>query len=371
MAALAAAGGAGPSAYWYLTRGTGAVALILLTFSVALGVANVRGAQTASVPRFAFQAVHRSASLLAVVFVFIHVVTTLLDGYAPIRPIDAIVPFGAAYRPLWLGFGALAFDLLLALVLTSVLRRRLGHRAWRATHWVAYACWPLALLHGLGAGSDAKAGWMLVLSGACMIVVSAAVLARAASERSDHVGARATAVLASVLLPLGLVVWLPSGPLSAGWARKAGTPAALLTASVGRAQPAAAGATAAATATATTTFAAEVSGTVREYPLQPGVTRIELALVAAGQQLSALRIRIDGEPLAGGGVEMSGSRVTLGTPSDQVIYDGRILALRGTTITAVVRNEHGDRLEVLAELQINASSASASGTMSIRPDGHA
>jgi methionine sulfoxide reductase heme-binding subunit len=153
---VAAAAAAGPSAYWYLTRGTGAVALILLTSSVALGVANVRRTHTEYVPRFVFDAVHRSASLLAVTFVVVHVPTSLLDGYAPIRVVDVVVPFASGYRPLWLGLGAVAFDLLIAVALTSVLRGRFGHRALRATHWLAYASWPVALLHGLGTGTDAK-----------------------------------------------------------------------------------------------------------------------------------------------------------------------------------------------------------------------
>ena len=70
------------------------------------------------------------------------------------RLVDVVVPFVGAYRPFWLGLGALALDLLAALIVTSLLRARIGLRAWRAVHWVAYACWPVALVHGLGTGSD-------------------------------------------------------------------------------------------------------------------------------------------------------------------------------------------------------------------------
>ena len=62
---------------------------------------------------------HRNASLLAVVFLCIHIGTTLLDSYVPIRVINVFVPFGSAYKPLWLGFGAIAFDLLMAVAITS------------------------------------------------------------------------------------------------------------------------------------------------------------------------------------------------------------------------------------------------------------
>lgn len=172
------------TAYWYLTRGTGVVALILLTITTALGVANVRRLHTKRIPRFVIDAVHRNVALLSVAFVFLHVATTLLDGYVPIRLIDAVVPFTSAYRPFWLGLGALSLDLLVAVVITSVLRRRFGYRAWRATHWAAYASWPVALLHSVGIGTDAGSGWMLIIVVTCVAVVGVAALWRLAGGRS-------------------------------------------------------------------------------------------------------------------------------------------------------------------------------------------
>jgi methionine sulfoxide reductase heme-binding subunit len=132
----------GAAAYWYLMRGTGIVALILLTLSVGLGVANVRRVRTRRMPRFVLDAVHRNTSLLAVVFVLVHIATALLDTDASLRLLDVVIPFGSTYRPLWVGLGAVSFDLLVAVVITSLLRRRLGYRAWRATHWAAYASSP-------------------------------------------------------------------------------------------------------------------------------------------------------------------------------------------------------------------------------------
>jgi DMSO/TMAO reductase YedYZ heme-binding membrane subunit len=143
-------------AYWYLTRGSGVVALVLLTASVALGIGVTLRARPARLPRFAVVAVHRSASLLALAFVCVHVLTTVLDSYTPIALGDAFVPFASSYRPIWLGLGAVAFDVLLAVVATSLLRGRLSPSLWRGVHWLAYACWPLALVHALGTGSDAS-----------------------------------------------------------------------------------------------------------------------------------------------------------------------------------------------------------------------
>jgi sulfoxide reductase heme-binding subunit YedZ len=357
----------GPSAYWYLTRGTGTIALILLTLSVALGVANVRRLHAPGVPRFVIDAVHRNVSLLAMAFLVVHIVTSLLDSFAPIRLIDVIVPFASAYRPLWLGFGAVAFDLLLAVLITSLLRRRFGYRAWRATHWAAYACWPFALLHGLGTGSDTKAGWMLVIVGGCVIVMTVAVVARATAGWPDHATARLAALAASALVPLGLLVWLPSGPLAAGWAKRAGTPATLLAAATVSSAGTSTGGSSGGvpSASAPSAFNAQVSGTVQQGPLGDGLVGVDINLSVASQRLSVLRIRLQGQPLDGGGIEMSSSDVTLGTGATE--YRGQVTALEGTNIQARVRDASGNGLTLVARLQINEETGAAAGSLSASP----
>lgn len=221
-------GAVGPSAYWYLTRSTGAVALVLLTLSVALGVVDVSRFSSERWPRFVLGSLHRNVSLLAVAFLLVHILTAVLDSFAPISLIDAIVPFGGSYRPFWLGLGAIAFDLLLAVALTSMVRRRLGYGAWRATHWLAYACWPIALLHGLGTGSDVKSTWLLALNIACLGVVALAVGVRAIAGWPDHARVRGAVLGATAIFAVFLVLWLPGGPLGHGWASRSGTPTSLL-----------------------------------------------------------------------------------------------------------------------------------------------
>src|SRR5712691_11661434 len=166
-------------AVWYLTRGTGAVSLVLLTAVTVLGILNALRWRPAFTPRFVVQRIHRNLSMLAVVFIAIHIATAVIDGFAPIRWLDAVVPFRSAYRPLWLGLGAVAFDLLIAVAVTSLIRARLGYRAWRAVHWTSYALWGLAIFHGLGIGSDSKQPWMLGLVIASVVSVVAAAVWRA------------------------------------------------------------------------------------------------------------------------------------------------------------------------------------------------
>ena len=161
-------------AVWYLMRGSGVVSLILLTASFVLGITTAVRWATARWPRFVVEGLHKNVSLLAVVFLGVHIVTAVLDGYVPIRWVDTVVPFASKYQPLWIGLGALAFDMLVAVILTSLLRVRLGHRVWRATHWLAYACWPVAVVHGLGVGSDSGQPWMQVID---LVAVAAVVSA--------------------------------------------------------------------------------------------------------------------------------------------------------------------------------------------------
>jgi methionine sulfoxide reductase heme-binding subunit len=224
----------GPSAYWYLTRASGAVALILLTVSVVLGIAVTGRLRARGVPRFMIDGLHRTVSLLAVAFLIVHIITAVLDSFASISLTDAVIPFAGSYRPLWLGLGALAFDLLLAVAITSLVRVRLGQAAWRGVHWPAYACWPLAVLHGFGTGSDARQAWMLAIDVGCILAVLVAVAARVAIGWPDNPRLRLGALGAAAAFALGLVIWLPGGPLARGWAKRAGTPRSLLSSGRGR-----------------------------------------------------------------------------------------------------------------------------------------
>ena len=172
-------------ALWYLGRGSGVVALGLLTMVIALGIATRSGRVVLGLPRFALTAIHRSASLLAVLFLVIHVGTLLFDPYAELNLINLVIPFTSTYRSLWVGLGAVGLDLIAALVITSLLRDRIGPRVWRIVHWSAYACWPVALTHALGAGTDGAQLWLRVFAGVCSAVVAASIGWRLSSRFTE------------------------------------------------------------------------------------------------------------------------------------------------------------------------------------------
>lgn len=363
MTILAAAG---PSAYWYLTRATGAVALVLLTLSVLLGILDsLRFSVAPRWPRFAIDALHRDVSLLVLVLLVAHIVTSVLDGFAPIKLLDAVIPFGSRYRPLWMGLGALSFDFLIALAVTSVLRRRFGYRAWRTIHWLAYASWPVAVAHGLGTGTDTKASWMLALTIACLAAVLIAVWVRIIRSGPQFDGLRVPALALSIATPLALAIFTVAGPLQRGWAKRAGTPANLLpkasfVSSGGQVtqQPG--------TRTLDHSFSAALAGTATQTRA-PGGAIIELALRVSGSVHGMLRVRVGGTPLVDGGLSMTGSQVDLiadGVPS---VMQGEIFSLQGEDFLARVADASGNQLDLHATLDIDNDSNRVTGTLSGTP----
>jgi Ferric reductase like transmembrane component len=210
---------------WYITRATGVVALVLLTAGMALGLLTAVRFEGRHWPRFITIGLHRNMSLLALAFTAAHVLTTILDNFVPIDLQDAFVPFISPYRPLWLGFGAIALDLLIALTVTSLLRARLGLRTWRLVHWTAYLCWPFAVLHGLGTGSDTRTRWVLVVTLLCVAAVAGLTGWRLANGWPAHPGVRVAGAIALVAVLIGGGAWLVSGPLRPGWSLHAGLPA--------------------------------------------------------------------------------------------------------------------------------------------------
>jgi predicted ferric reductase len=167
-----------PKFVWYLMRGSGFVALALLTLTVGLGVVGVNRWKTGRWPRLVTAGLHRNLSLLALCFLALHVLTATLDSWVGLGWLGSVVPFVSSYRPLWVGLGVLAGDLLLAVMATSLLRRHLRHRTWRLVHWGAWAMWPLAIVHALGSGTDATAPW-----GLAAVLASIALVAAAAGWR--------------------------------------------------------------------------------------------------------------------------------------------------------------------------------------------
>jgi sulfoxide reductase heme-binding subunit YedZ len=344
---------------WYATRGTGIVSLVLLTAIVVLGIAGSQRLRSDRWTRFLVVGLHRNLTMLALVFLAVHIGTSVLDSYAPIRLVDAIVPFVSAYRPVWLGLGAVAFDLLLALTVTSLLRARIGYRSWRVLHWLAYVSWPVALVHALGTGSDARVSWLQGLAIVTTLCVAAAVLVRVRTATGASAPRLAAAALV-LLVPLGILVWYRTGPGGNGWAARAGTPTSLLApkavAKVRRTTPA---------ALPSPPFTAQLSGSLSQA--QQTDTQLVLLNIrgnTTGGARGVLWVRLQGAPTGGGGVQMTASGASYGPPSSPNAYVGKIVQLNGTQMVLELSSSTGTTIDLTVDLQIDSATQHISGTVS-------
>ena len=163
------------TALWDLGRGSGVAALVAFTISIVLGIVTRSGRDALGLGRFGLNEVHRTAALTGVGLVAVHLGTLLFDPYAQLRVIDLVFPFLGSYRPLWLGLGTLAVDLLAVITVVSLLREKVGPRVFKAVHWATYALWPVALVHALGTGTDAATVWLDSVALACVAAVAAAL----------------------------------------------------------------------------------------------------------------------------------------------------------------------------------------------------
>ncbi len=314
-----------PMALWYLARGSGLVLLGVLTVNLVLGILIQGGWHPERWPRFAVQGLHRNFALLAVVLLAIHVVTIELDPYVPVGWWAVLIPFVSPYRPIWLGLGTLSLDLLAAVVVTSLLRAHLRPGLWRLTHWLAYLSWPVALLHSLGTGTDSRLGWVFVYEMICLGAVVATLKVRLARASSQDLYTRVVAMLATAAVPVAVLIWSTTGPLQAGWAKKAGTPTAVIASGTGShsASPG--------------LFTASFTGTLASSATGSG----QLATIAGtvlGGPGGSLRVLLQGKATSDGGLSMSGGSATFQPGSGGAAYQGSLVGVSGSMLELAMRS---------------------------------
>ena len=186
--------------YWYVGRGSGIVAYLLLTVVVVLGIALSRRWHGASWPRFVVFEAHRWATITFYLFVAVHVAFLLLDPFFGLTPVDVAVPFLNHYRPLWFGLGIIAAELAVAVGASFWVRDRIGYRAWHALHGLAYPIFIASLLHGVGAGTDTGTWWASLLYGISTCAVVAATVWRMVRPLRARVALMTASVVAVAVL---------------------------------------------------------------------------------------------------------------------------------------------------------------------------
>lgn len=180
--------------FWYVARSGGLIAWALMTASVILGIA--MGARLVKAPTPAWQTdLHRFLGALSVVFVGVHVGGLVADSYVHFSWLEVLVPFASSWKTLAVANGVVAMYLLVAVEITSLLRRYLSRQLWKAVHFASYPLFALTTLHAVTAGTDTRSTVMAWALATMLIVVGALTIARlhAAEEKAARKFERAVA----------------------------------------------------------------------------------------------------------------------------------------------------------------------------------
>jgi sulfoxide reductase heme-binding subunit YedZ len=148
---------------WELIRASGLVAYVLLSLATAIGIAvRVRALDWLVKRAWVFET-HQLTSFLALAFTALHVVLLLGNGHVPLGVWEILLPGASSWRPFASALGTIGLYLLALLVFSSYVRALIGQKAWRAIHYSAFLAWVVALVHGIGAGSDSTVPWVQYL----------------------------------------------------------------------------------------------------------------------------------------------------------------------------------------------------------------
>lgn len=151
-----------PSQYgwWLAARASGLTALALITLSVGIGLTMAGGVSRRPGLKRSLMAVHEHAALIAFVAICIHALTLMGDQWLRPGLSGITVPFAMSYRPAFTGLGIIAGYLSALLGLSFYARRRIGTKLWRKLHRFTIVAYGLAVVHTLGAGTDASTPWL-------------------------------------------------------------------------------------------------------------------------------------------------------------------------------------------------------------------
>ncbi|GGB34811.1 hypothetical protein GCM10011492_26840 [Flexivirga endophytica] len=169
---------------WYVSRATGVISIVLMTTVMVLGMFLSGARRSVGSRTTIVQSVHRSLALGMLVFLVLHIATAIIDTYVHINVVAAVLPFASSYRRFAVGLGALGADIVAAVVVTSLLRRRISERVWRLVHRSSFVMWPLTLWHGISMSTGNEPLLRFTTIG-CGVIGTAAVLWRLAGTHHD------------------------------------------------------------------------------------------------------------------------------------------------------------------------------------------
>jgi hypothetical protein len=331
---------------WDVARAGGFVSYGLVTLAVSLGLVLRNRWQTRRWPRLVTNELHGYVSLLALVFIAVHVTAVAVDPFTRFGLAAVLVPFATQYRTLWMSLGIVGLYLLLAVWVSSKLRARLGHRAWRLLHLLSFAVYSAATLHGLGTGSDTRTVWGALTYAVSVGLVGSLLAVRLVAPAGAGSRPRPLLAAAAAVAVIGGVFWSATGPFAADWSARAGgrRPKPVGVASIA-ASPRVEGLP---RAVVRPPFSARFAGQLTAAPLDAeGRVTIRIDGALSGATRDHLEILMRGVPLEDGGVVMEQSRVRMGTATP--LYRGAITALRGSRLVVAL---HSGRQTVMLGVRL-------------------
>ncbi|MDA8209185.1 MAG: hypothetical protein M0Z92_09335, partial [Actinomycetota bacterium] len=335
------------------------IAMVLLALVVILGMVTATKAAPKGFAKFLVPDLHRRLSISAAVFLGVHIVTALLDSFVHIGLAASIIPFVSSYRPVWVGFGAIAFDLLVVVIATSVVRHRFSQGPWKKIHYLSWLVVSFALFHAIGTGSDARVGLVEVVYIALVGVVALAAIFRTATDAQLRKLAKIGGSAVIVAVPVMALGWSLKGPLRTGWASASSSFSLLpkvTTTTAGTTT------TSGGSAGSSNTFVwpvnGGVQGTVSIANGTSGTSTVTLSGTVTGTA-DVLTVRLVGQ-VQQGSLVLQGSSVAIGTASAPNTYTGSVAQAAGSTL---VLSLHGAQGAVTGALAVNVNGSSFSGVL--------
>jgi hypothetical protein len=202
---------------WDMARAGGFTAFLLLTLSVALGLALSLQLQAPRWPRLINNELHNFVTVVTLVFIGVHVLAVWLDPFTQFGLDEILLPFASHYRPIWMGLGIVAMYLAIAIALSVYIRPRIGYAWWRRLHYLTFAVYALTLVHGIATGSDTRTWWGITIYGGSALLITTLLWRRLA--RPVTTSGRAHPALANFTLATAFIlfIWALLGPLQSNW----------------------------------------------------------------------------------------------------------------------------------------------------------
>ena len=354
---LAAIGG-NPKFLWYMTRATGIIAIVLLGMVVILGMVTATKAAPKGFAKFLVPDLHRRLSITAAAFLGVHIITALLDSFVHIGLVASIVPFVATYRPVWVGFGAIAFDLLLIVIATSVVRHRFSQGPWKKIHYLSWLVVTFALFHAIGTGSDARVGLVEVIYIVLVAVVALAAIFRTATDAQLRKLAKIGGSAVIVAVPVLALGWSLKGPLRTGWASASSSFSLLPKVTTTTAATSGSSAGGPLSNGFVWPVNGGVRGTVSIANGSSGTSTVTLSGDVSGTA-DVVTVRLVGQ-VQQGSLVLQGSSVAIGTASAPNTYTGAVAQAGGSTL---VLSLHGAQGSVTGALAVSINGTTFSGVL--------